>query len=405
MATNKLDYNSPLLRKRWVKDRLLQDAHKSFWRRFTGTTSDSVVYQERNTNASTGHTVVFDYSGKLTGKAYRGDDYTYGRGETKRRFSNQITVEEFSLYVDNGSKFDAVAFGDLNSAQHQDSIRKLSDLFQRHKDQALFDVAQGAVGTPPTHILNLGNTFTYNDLLRIESAAKKGEDLVVPDAQGVVSNQGAVKRAPLEGWSTQDGEPIYIAIIDEYMATALKRDPNYQTIVVGADVRGQRNRALDMAIGRLGNVVYIEAPVFFGYTEGAGTFTLFDTEPQFSGLRRYARDDDGRLYWEGQTGYDLVVAKLKQDLATGTTTNYDNGCRIYSRGLLLGAGALQSAWGKDPDYVLEWGAFKKTSQSMLDYWANFQKTILTVENGTDYAGKVANIDYGVIALDLEHTYL
>jgi hypothetical protein len=270
----------------------------------------------------------------------------------------------------------------------------------RHKDQGLFDCAQG-VFEKPTHILNLGTTFTYDDLLKIESAAKKGENLVTPDANGIVSNNAALKRAPLDGWSTEDGEPVYIALIDEYMATALKKDHNYQTIVINADNRGQGNRAIDLAIGRLGNVYYVEAPVFFG--RSGDNLEIFGTEIQFSGLRRYARDDDGSMYWEGQAGYDLVEAKLKADIASGTTTNYDNGCRIYSRGALLGAGALQTAWGKDADYVLEWGPFKKTSTSMLDFWAMFKKTRLTVEVGGDYAGKVANIDYGIINLDLEHT--
>lgn len=390
MGTAKVSYGSDLQRRNWLKDGLLAEASSSFWLPFTGNSSDAIVYQENDERCDTGHTVVFDYSGKLTGKAVRGDDVTYGKGEVKRKFSSKITVDEFNLIVDNGKKFDACDIDDLSLTQHGNSRAQLADLFIRWKDQMIFDAQQGGLGSNPTHVYDLGTTFTYNDLLYIEDAAKTGKNLKATDAQGAVSATDAGKRAPLSGFRTENGDKIYLAVIDSAMALKLKADPNYQTIVMTADVRGNNNRTINMVVGRLGKVIYVEAGDFFGSTEGEGTFGLHDSEIEYAGLRKYAvRASDGAVVWEGQVEFDRI--------SDGTEPG-----DIYSRGLLLGAGAVQTAWGMMPNYVLEFSDFKKTSQSLMEFWCNAQKTVLTLEGGKDYKHKVAEIDYSVIALDMKH---
>ena len=397
-GTNVLDYNSPLIRKEWVKQNLAKLRNVSFWSKYTGKNTDSIVYQKNKSNASGGHTVVFDFDGELTGKQYRRNDYSYGKGETKRKFSSVLTVDEFSLYVDNGTKFDAHNCDNLASAEHSDSIAKLGRLFHRHKDQALFDVAQGAIaGNNITHIFDLGNDFTFNDCIDLETAAKKGSGLVRGEQNGMIpSTTPAVKRSPLKAYrpGKDANEDIFLCLLDTYSATKLKKDPNYQTLVATADARSRKNAVLSGVIGQLGQIVFIEAPIFFGQTNaGAGQFTFYDTEIQYAGLRRYAVDDaTNNVYWEGTADFDRIEASVISGTPQGA---------IYSRNILIGAGALQSAFGKQPNYELEWGPFKKSSQSMLEYWAWFQKTVLTVENGKDYAGKIADIDYSTIAVDLK----
>ena len=90
-----------------------------------------------------GHTVTFDWDGNLSGKAIRGKNSAFGKGEQKKKFSDKITVERFRLVVDNGDDFDAVDIGDLSISHHGDSRNKLGDLFTRFKDQALFYAASG----------------------------------------------------------------------------------------------------------------------------------------------------------------------------------------------------------------------------------------------------------------------
>ena len=72
MATGQVRLGSDLERKQWMREGLVQAASKSFWSPMTGNTMDSVVFQAKNETAGSGHTVVFDFDGNLSGKARKG---------------------------------------------------------------------------------------------------------------------------------------------------------------------------------------------------------------------------------------------------------------------------------------------------------------------------------------------
>lgn len=382
MATSVVPITSDLKRKKWMREGLLQAASKSFWSPMTGSTKDSVVFQAKNESADSGHTVVFQFDGNLSGKAIKGKDTAFGKGEQKKLFSDKITVERYRLVVDNGDAFDAVDVGNLALSQHGDSRTKLGDLFVRWKDQALFDAAQGTlrgndgVLQTPSHVIDLGTTFTFNTLLDISKTLKT--------SQGFTT--GGVRR-PLQPYMLANGEPVWLFVMDSAMATKLKQDTaGYQTIVRSGDVRGENNRNLKGVIGKLGNLMIVEADTFFGATAGsAAGFNLNDSEVEIAGLRQYAGASPATAVWTGQEGFDYASAEL------------------HSRGIILGAGALQMAFGKQPDYKFKSSQdFDIKSESAVEYWCEMRKTKLKTETGADYKNaKVAGIDYGVIAVDLK----
>jgi hypothetical protein len=375
MTTAVVSLSSDLKRKKWMREGLIQAASKSFWSPMTGNSKDAVVYQVNNSNAAAGHTVVFDYSGNTTGKAIKGKDTAYGKGQTKRKFSDKITVDRYRLVVDNGDEFDGVDIGDLSITQHSDSRSKLGDQFIRFKDQSLFDAAQGNLGQTPSHIIDLGTTFTFGDLLDIEKILKTSNGF----------STGSVRRPP-DPYMTKDGEPVWIMVIDAAMANLLRADTSgYQTIVRSGDVRGNNNRNIKGVIGKLGSLMIVEASNFFGETAGSTpSWNLDDSEIEIAGLRQYAGATPASAPWTGQTGFDYAHANL------------------HSRGIIMGAGALQLAFGKMPDYKYQESTdFGITSESAVEFWMEAQKCNLTAEN-TDYKqAKVASIDYGVIAVDVE----
>jgi len=358
-----------------MREGLIQAASKSFWSPMTGTTKDAVVYQVNNTNAKEGHTVVFDFSGNLTGKAKKGKETAYGEGESKRKFSDKITVDRYRLVVDNGDEFDGVDIGDLTINQHSDSRSKLSDLFVRFKDQALFDAAQGNLGQAPTHVIDLGTTFTFNQLLALEKVLKTSNGFTT----------GGVRR-PLDAYRTANGEAYWLFVIDSAMASLLRSDTaGYQTIIKSSDVRGNENRNIKGVIGKLGALLIVEADQFFGETSGTTRgWGLNNSEIEISGLRQYAGADPATAPWTGQSTFNYASTDL------------------HSRGLVLGAGALQCAFGKHPDYKWQLSEdFGITSESALEVWMETRKTNLLAENEEYKAAKVAAIDYGVIAVDVE----
>lgn len=375
MSTAVLSISSDLKRKKWMRQGMVQAASKSFWSPVTGSSKDAVVYQVNNASAAEGHTVVFDYSGNTTGKAIKGKDTAYGKGQAKRKFSDKITVDRYRMVVDNGDEFDGVDIGDLSITQHSDSRSKLGDQWIRFKDQSLFDAAQGNLGNTPSHIIDLGTTFTFGDLLDIEKTLKTSNGF----------STGSVRRPP-DPYMTADGEPCWLFVVDATMANMLRQDTSgYQTIVSSGDVRGNGNRNIKGVIGKLGSLLLMSSDHFFGETAGTTTgWDLDDSEIEIAGLRQYDGSDPASALWTGQTGFDYASTSL------------------HSRGLILGAGALQLAMGKMPDYKYQESTdFGITSESALEVWMHAQKCNMTAEN-TDYKqAKIANLDYGVIAVDVE----
>jgi hypothetical protein len=142
MSTGIVSIDSQLVRNKWMREGMIQAASKSFWAPYTGSSDSSIIMQANNENSKEGHTVVFDFDGNLTGKAIKGKNTAFGKGEVKRKFSDKVTVERYRTPVDNGDKFDGVNIGDLSINEHSDSRGKLSDLWIRFKDQAIFDARQ-----------------------------------------------------------------------------------------------------------------------------------------------------------------------------------------------------------------------------------------------------------------------
>jgi len=379
MATAALALNSALIRKKWMREGLLQAASQSFFSPFTGSSRKSIVYQSTNTSAKEGHTVTFDYSGNLSGRARKNKETAYGTGETKKQFSETLTVDRYRLVAGNGDAFDGVEIGNLELTQHSDSRAKLGDRFVRFKDQSLFDAGQGtlAVGgavKAPTHVIDLGTVFDFGTLINIEKTLKT--------SQGYI---GGMRRPP-DPYMTKDGRPVWLFIADAAMLAKLRQDTaGWQTVVSQADVRGASNRLLQGVVGRVGNLLIMEAPSFFGDTDGSvAGWGMQASDVEISGLRQYSGASAATALWSGQAGFDPAAGSL------------------HSRGMILGAGALQLAMGKQPDYKFQASDdFGITSESAVEFWMGTQKSNMTAEQGDYKQAKLGGVDYGCIAVDLQ----
>ena len=377
MATAVVRPGSDLVRRSWMREGLVQAASKSFWNGMTANTSSGVVFQAKNESAKAGHTVVFDYDGNLSGKAVKGKETAFGKGEQKKKFSDKITVERYRLVVDNGDKFDGVNIGDLTINEHADSRNKLSDLFVRWKDQGLFDAAQGNLITnedgrqTPSHIIETA-TFGYDTLIDIETTLRTSQGYTV----------GGIRR-PLVPWNMNDTDPVWVVIIDAAVGAKLRKDARWTSIVPVADPRGSTNRALSGEIKRVGSLLVVVAPMFFGSTTGTSLtgWGLNDSEVEISGLRQW---DKANNAWTGQPGFSYQSSNL------------------YSRCLIVGAGGIQIAFGMQPDYkVQESEDFGIKSESCLEVWCEMRKSVLKPENEEYKQAKISNLDFGVVALDVK----
>lgn len=381
-GTGVVDLNSDLVRKKWMREGLIQATSKSFWSAYQGGSMDSIIYQENNISASEGHTVVFDFDGHLVGQAVKGKETAFGTGETKRKFSDKVTVDRYRFVVDNGDKFDGVNVGDLSINEHMDSRGKLSDLWVRVKDQACYDTLQQGA----THRIKLDGTFTFDQFLDIENIIKTGNGYIQ-----MTSTSVAPKRLPLEPFMLADGRPIWLMVVDSAMKNKLMKSSGAQQVFREADARGNENRLLKGVIGKVGNFMVVEADTFFGSTASAavgdfvedGYAQINKTKIQLAGLRQYTDAASGFVP-ESWTGDGLTA-----------------GAKLFSRGLILGKGAMQLAMGKMPDYKFQESTdFGITSQSALEVWCGFKPTKFVAEND-DYSVAIGGISNGIVALDLQ----
>lgn len=371
-GTGKVAYGSDLVRKKWMRAGLIQASAKSFWSAYKGTTKDSIIMQANTDTADSGHTVVFDMDGNLSGRPVKGNATAKGTGEQKKKFSDKVVVEDYRYVVDNGTKFDGKEIGDLSINEHVDSRTKLNDLWVRSSDQAYFDLGQQGAEFG----IDLGATFTFDQFLDIER--------VVKDGTGFTTTPGGITtRMPLQPFMTADGRPIWLMVVDVAMKNMLFKSTGAQQMFREADIRGNDNRLFKGVLGKVGNFVIVEAGSFFGTTTGTiledGYYAYNNTGVEIQGMRKYDVDTSK---WSGETGYD------------GANT-------LKSRGLILGAGAFQLGMGKMPDYKYEATDFEKFSESAMEIWCGAKNTKLFAENSDYSKAKVAGYNFGSIFLDVQ----
>ena len=374
-GTGIVAYDSELARKGWMLKGLVQAKSTSFWDGMTGMGEDSVIYQKNDFAVKEGHEVHFQMDGNLVGEAHVDKEQAWGNSEQKKLFSDSLRVRRLRWSVDNGDKFDAKNVGDLSLAEHGDSRTKLADLFIRAKDQMIFDAMQGLLhGEAPTHTylpngktsigaLVAADVLTYGFAMDLEDVIKSGRGYSTGDT-----------RRPLEPYKLADGRRVWLMVIDSRQSRDIRKDNDFIAIGSNADVRGENNVLLKGVIGELGSFIVIEAQNSFGKASA----DIGKSKVEIAGLRHV----DSAGLFEGQDGYG----------AGGTVS--------ASRGLVLGRGAVQIGFGKQPDYKFKSSQdFDIKSESALEVWMNVQKTILNTENVDYDDAKVAGHDYGVVVFD------
>ena len=374
-GTGIVDYGSELVRKGWVLKGLVQARSTSFWDGMTGMSEDAVIYQKNDFAVKEGHEVHFQMDGNLVGVAHVDKEQAWGNSEQKKLFSDSLRVKRLRWSVDNGDKFDAKNVGDLSLAEHGDSRTKLADLFIRAKDQMIFDAGQGLLhGEGPTHTClpnakaNIGalvaaDVLSYGFAMDLEDIIKSGRGYTT----------GGTRR-PLEPYKLKDGRKVWLMVIDSRQSRDIRKDNDFIAIGSNADIRGEGNVLLKGVIGSLGAFIIIEAQTAFG----TASADIGKSSVEISGLRHV----DSTGLFEGQAGY----------AGSGTIT--------ASRGMILGRGAFQVGFGKQPDYKFKSSQdFDIKSESALEVWMNVQKTILHSEDVDYNDAKVSGVDFGVVVFD------
>ncbi len=374
--TGVVTYGSVLERRQWMLEGLVQKSATSWWAGLKGSSKDSVVFVTTDASKGSGHEVVFQFGGNASGAGKVDKERLRGNEEQKKQFSDKIRVRRIRHGLDNGDEFDAINIGNQPLSTHANSRNLLADWYVRQNDQWLFDCAQGvANGETLTHIVRPNgratiadlvstDTFSYEFLVKLEKIIKSSKGYTTGD-----------KRRRLEPFEFSGGLRKYLLVIDAKQAEDLALDQTFQDIISNGDVRGNDNRLIRGVIGTFRSFVIVEADDFMGTTASR---TISKSEVEVPGLRQVTEDG----LFTGETGFDTA------------------GKIVASRAVVLGAGALQCAFGRQPDYKYEASDdYGITSGSAIELWTNAQATILKAENGEYNEAKVSGFQYGIVAVD------
>ena len=379
--TSVVTYGSILKRRQWMLEGLVQKAATSWWAGFKGASKDAIVFVTTDASKGMGHEVVFQFGGNATGAAKLDKERLRGNEEQKKQFSDKIRVRRIRHGLDNGDEFDAIDIGNQPLSQHENSRGLLADWYVRQSDQWLFDAAQGRLNNEQlTHIvrpngratigaLTATDTFGYDFLVKLET--------IIKTSKGYTTGG---KRRRLDPFEFAGGMRKYLLVIDAKQAEDMALDTKLQAILSQGDVRGNDNRLIRGYMGTFRSFVIVEGDDFQGESVSRA---LGKTAVEVAGLRQI--NEDG--IFSGEIGFDTA------------------GKKVASRALVLGAGALQQAFGRQPDHKYKSSDdYDITSGSAIEMWTNVQSTILKAEN-TDYTeAKVAGFQYGIIAVDtFSHT--
>ncbi len=374
--TGVVTYGSVLQRRQWMLDGLLQKASNSWWSGLKGSSKESIVFVSTDASKGAGHEVVFQFGGNASGAGKVDKERLRGNEEQKKQFSDKIRVRRIRHGLDNGDEFDAVDIGNQALSTHADSRNLLADWYIRQNDQWLFDCAQGMANNESlTHIIRPNDRATIGDLTTTDTF---GYEFLVKLEKIIKSSKGYTiggKRTRLEPFTFAGGMRKWLLVLDSKQAEDLALDTTFQSIIAQGDVRGNDNRLIKGVLGTFRSFVIVEGDDFMGTTASR---TISKSEVEVSGLRQI--NEDG--IFSGEPGFETA------------------GKKVASRAIILGAGALQSAFGRQPDYKFQSSDdYEITSGSAIELWTNCQATVLKAENGEYNEAKVSGFQYGIVAVD------
>ena len=374
--TGVVTYGSVLKRRQWMLEGLVQKAATSWWAGLKGSSKDAIVFVTTDASKGAGHEVVFQFGGNASGAAKLDKERLRGNEEQKKQFSDKIRVRRIRHGLDNGDEFDAIDIGNQPLSQHENSRGLLSDWYVRQSDQWLFDAAQGRLNNENlTHIVRPNGRATIGALTATDLF---GYDFLVKLETIIKTSKGYTeggKRRRLDPFEFNGGMRKYLLVIDSKQAEDMALDTKLQQILSQGDVRGNDNRLIRGYMGTFRSFVIVEGDDFQGESMSRA---IGKTAVEVAGLRQI--NEDG--IFSGETGFDT------------------KGKKVASRALVLGAGALQQAFGRQPDYKYKSSDdYDITSGSAIEMWTNVQSTILKAENADYVEAKVAGFQYGIVAVD------
>ena len=268
-----------LIIKHWARQLWKSGVDESYWRKFMGYDSSSIIHIKEELHKGSGDTIIIPLRMPLVGAGVIEDNILEGNEEA-------LSFRDFSVplsYVRHATKIK----GEFEEQKTQINLRTessiaMKDWLARYIDLAIFAMY---TGTPFPLIRTATDLFPFtiepptSDRVMFAGSATSEAKITAADTFNTALISMA-KRKAIEDEVRAirpvrvDGKDTYVMVIDHWQARDLRADPKWLEAQQHANVRGNNNPIFSGAIGTWDGVVVHENGRVPRTNTGAGGTTV-----------------------------------------------------------------------------------------------------------------------------------
>jgi len=250
--------------KRWSTFMSREAIGKMYLRPLMGTSTNSVIQLHRDLKSAAGDDIKYDLLVQLAGYGVHGSAVLKGNEQ-------RMTWHQDSLGID--QLREAIAYDSMSQQRTLHNMRKqgmglLSDFYARVYDEVALAHLAGTGGLDaagnPTALTTAMDGFGGNSFVAVDAAhtVDKGASAMDLDWFRELKEKALTLNPMLRPVRTENGEDVYILILNPYQITSLKNTAGsnkWREIAANADSRGSKNRVYTGAVGKFDGVVIWES--------------------------------------------------------------------------------------------------------------------------------------------------
>ena len=289
MATTGISTTHGLTNEAWEASLYSTYQEKTFFSKFKGTGSDSIVQVKRDLIKKAGDAINFGLAGTLSGAGVAGNN-VLGTGDTSNEeamefFDQRVAIDQ----IRNGTRIAGlmeekrVAFNMREQAKSQ-----LTEWMARNEDAALFT----AINTCDEIISSLitGTGVTVDAIIDMKVQA------MFPTTNNITG--GTTTSRKLNPIRLEMGEEVFVLGVNPADAAGLKKSDDFQTFQYHGNVRGGDNPIFTGALGNINGVIIHEHSSFV-----AGRPVLMGAQAAFLAYGKEIMYGEDTFDYDNQTGF------------------------------------------------------------------------------------------------------
>ena len=229
MGQTVIPFGDPKAQKKWSGQLFVETTKKSYFERFIGTSTNSVIQRKTDLESDAGDRISFDLSVQLRGAPTSGDDRLKGKEEALKFYTDEVIIDQLRKSVSAGGKMTRKRTAhDLRQVAKD----RLSEYWAQYIDELNFIYLSGARGINEDFLQDPNYT------------GHAGNPLRQPDAQHLLFGGDATSKATLTADDKMSRELIERAANKARMMRA--RDPKTANLLP-VSVNGEKHYVMLMS--------------------------------------------------------------------------------------------------------------------------------------------------------------